>query len=330
MDNLAYERQFTSTGEKLFRHPEALKRFRDEGKATPIVMHIMKTSRCNLKCSFCSVKDRKHHEVLSLENEILQTVDKLIPLGLKAVIFSGGGEPTFDKEFEQMVDKIYSRDLEMGLITNGTLLNKYNPNVFEKFEWLRISINSLDYVKDIKLPKLNNPTVGFSYIVTDKDTTPKGTEKIRDLAKESNVSYVRLLPDCAQPLEKLLEKHKEVGEMAKKLGEPFFHQFKIHKSPNSCYLGYFHPVLYCDGYIYPCDSLVLNDFENQQFHSKFRLCKYDQIEKIYNAPLKSLVDPKKMCPNCVFERQNSLLEKVLKGDYNPLPKIGPIKHENFI
>lgn len=328
MENEDYERQFTSTGEKLYRHPEALKRFRDEGKATPIVMHIMPTSACNLKCSFCSVKDRQNHETLNLDEVILPTVDKLQKRGLKATIFSGGGEPTLYKDFDRMVEELSSRGLQMGLITNGTLLNRRKPGLLEKLEWIRISINSLDYLDQIVVPKLENPTLGFSYIVTDRDTTPEGLEKVKEYAQKMNVSYVRLLPDCAQPLDKLLEKHREVGELAKKLGKPFFHQFKVHKTPESCYLGYFHPVLYCDSNIYPCDSLVLNDFENQQFQKDFALCRYDKIDEIYDRPLKSLVDTKKMCPNCVFERQNTLLQGILDG--NPIPKSDPIKHENFI
>jgi MoaA/NifB/PqqE/SkfB family radical SAM enzyme len=328
MNNSEYERQFTSTGEKLFRHPEALRRFREEGKATPIVMHIMPTSECNLKCSFCSVKDRIHHETIGLDDIILPTVDFLKSLGLKAAIFSGGGEPTIYHDFERMVNEIHSRGIEMGMITNGTLLHKQSISVLEKFKWIRVSINSLDYLPKIRLPQLKNPTIGFSYIVTDRDTTTEGLLRIRDLARRMAVEYVRLLPDCAQPLDKLLAKHEEVAALSKSLGAPFFHQFKVHKTPEFCFLGYFHPVLYCDGNVYPCDSLVLNDFENQQFKAKFALCRYDRISELYQQPVRTLVDPKKMCPNCVFARQNTLLQAVLEGA--PIREVSEIKHENFI
>jgi MoaA/NifB/PqqE/SkfB family radical SAM enzyme len=330
MENIDYERKFTSTGEKFFRHTKALRRFQNEGKGTPIVMHVMPTSLCNLKCSFCSVKDRKNHQILSLDKIILPTIDELQSRGLKSIIISGGGEPTTYPNFKRMIDEFNDRGLEIGLITNGTRLNKYNPSIFEKMEWLRISINSLDYIDKIDVPKLEHPTIGFSYIVTDQDTTEEGLEKIRDYASKFDVKYVRLLPDCAQPLDQLLEKHKKIKELAKKLGEPFFHQYKIHKTPEKCYLGYFHPVLYCDGNIYPCDSLVLNDFNNQQFHEDFKICRYDEIGQLYDRPVSSLVDTKKMCPNCVFERQNTLLHKILDGEYPTLPEVNPIEHENFI
>ena len=330
MENSDYEKNFTSTGDKLFLHPEALKKFMEEGIATPIVLHIMPTSQCNLRCSFCSVKDRQIHENLNLEKTILPTVDKLKKRGLKSVILSGGGEPTLYPQFENMINGLKERNLEIGLITNGTLFSRYEPALFEKMEWIRVSINSLDYISDIKIPKLKHPTLGFSYIITEKDTTREGLAKIKKLANELNVSYVRLLPDCAQPLETLKQDHKKVGELAKELGEPFFHQYKVHKTPESCYLGYFHPVLYCDGNIYPCDSLVLNDFDNQQFHKEFMLCEANDIDKLYKEKVSSLVDTKKMCPNCVFERQNSLLQAVLEGKYSTIPKIEEIQHKNFI
>lgn len=313
------ETLFTSTGEKLLKHLDAMEKFQKEKLGTPIVLHIMPTSVCNLKCKFCSVKDRVTKEILDLDKVIKPTVDELTKRGLKAVIISGGGEPTLYPKFEELINYLKSKNLEIGLITNGTLLTKYDNSLWEKFSWIRISINTLEYLKQVDIPKLKNPVVGFSYIVT-KDTTDQMLNKIREYALRFKVSYVRLLPDCAVPLKQLLEDHKKVSAMAERLGPPFFHQYKIHSTPPKCYLGYFHPVLYCDGNIYPCDSLVLNDFENQQFKKEFMLCKASDIKNLYENKVKSLVDTKKMCPNCVFERQNRTLLCVLE----------PMRHENFI
>ncbi len=310
---------YTSTGEKLLKHLDAMKKFQKDHLGTPIVMHIMPTSVCNLKCKFCSVKDRKVHEILDLEKIIKPAIDELSKRGLKAVILSGGGEPMLYPKFSELVEYLSSKKLQIGLITNGTRFKYFNKALFEKFTWIRISINSLEYIERIDLPKLKKPTVGFSYIVTE-DTNQEILDKIKKYALKYNVRYVRLLPDCAQPLEKLIEAHKKTAEMAKNLGEPFFHQFKTHKTPNKCYLGYFHPVLYCDGNVYPCDSLVLNDFKDQKFKKEFKICNAKDIGKVYDEKVKSLVDTQKMCPHCVFEKQNNLLINILD----------PMEHENFI
>lgn len=325
------EKIFTSTGDKLLHHKKEMEKFQKTGVATPIVAHIMPTSACNLKCGFCSVKDRKNHEVLGLENDIIPAIDKLKDRGLKAVILSGGGEPTIYPQFEELVNYLDSKNLDIGLITNGTRLNRQSPSTLEKLTWMRISINSLENGGKVEIPYLENPTVGFSYIVTDV-TTPEMMKEVKELTAKNNIEYVRLLPDCAQPLDKLLEDHKMVGNMSKELGGPFFHQYKVPATPDNCFLGYFHPVLYCDGKVYPCDSLVLNDHKSQQFHKDFVISDMKDVEKLYDAPVsKDLIDTKKMCPNCVFERQNVVLENIYsrKVDVNKIV-LGETKHKNFV
>ncbi len=324
------ERVFTSTGEKLLHHTKAMKKFQETGIATPIVSHIMPTSMCNLSCGFCSVKDRKSHESLSLENDIVPFIEQLKERGLRAVILSGGGEPTIYPQFNELVSYLDSSNLDIGLITNGTTLYRQPKDTLEKLTWMRVSINALENGGKVKLPQLEKPTVGFSYIVTGF-TTPEMVEQIRYLATSNNIEYVRLLPDCAQPLDKLIRDHEKVGDMAKELGDPFFHQYKVPTTPDNCFLGYFHPVLYCDGKVYPCDSLVLNDHDNQQFHEDFSICEGKDIGKIYDSRISgSLVDTKKMCPNCVFERQNTLLDKIYSGKKNISKSSESIKHKNFI
>ncbi|MDH3324466.1 MAG: radical SAM protein [Candidatus Peregrinibacteria bacterium] len=324
------ERVFTSTGEKLLHHTEAMKKFQETGIATPIVAHIMPTSLCNLSCGFCSVKDRKTHETLDLESDIIPFVEQLKDRGLKAVILSGGGEPTVYPKFNELINYLDSSKLDIGLITNGTTLYRQPKDTLEKLTWMRVSINALENGGKVKLPHLKNPTVGFSYIVTDV-TTPEMLQQIKDLAVGNNIEYVRLLPDCAQPLDKLVEDHKKVGNMSRELGEPFFHQYKVPTTPDNCFLGYFHPVLYCDGKVYPCDSLVLNDHNNQQFHEDFSICEGKDVGEMYDSRINgSLVDTHKMCPNCVFERQNTLLDKIYSDKTIISKPTGSTKHKNFI
>ncbi|NCN86429.1 radical SAM protein [archaeon] len=322
------ERVFTSTGEKLLYHPEAMKKFQETGIATPIVMHIMPTSNCNLRCNFCSVKDRENHENLSLEGEIKPVVDELSKKGLKSIILSGGGEPMIYKEFEPLINYLSSKNLEIGMITNGTLLKKFPDEFYENFSWIRISINSLENGGKVIIPKAKNPIIGFSY-VTNPLTTKESLEEIKDLAIKNNIKYVRVLPDCAQPGDKLEEDHIKVNKLVEELGQPLFHQYKVPSSPKNCYLGFFHPVLYCDGNVYPCDSLVLNDHENQQFKKEFIISSAKDIGKLYEKPVYSLVNPKVSCPNCVFERQNNLLENILDGKIKNFNS-GEIIHKNFI
>jgi MoaA/NifB/PqqE/SkfB family radical SAM enzyme len=333
------ELEFTSTGEKLLYHRDAVKSLR-AGKNHPIVLHIMPTEICNLRCVFCSVAQRgaegKLHSDLTLE-QIGHVVGALKPMGLKAVILSGGGEPTAYSKINELIKYLNSENLEIGMITNGTILaEKIKSENFDLLTWIRISINSFDYREDIVVPKLNDKktALGFSYIwnpLTTEETINRIRQKIKNISAVNNVAYVRLLPDCNLPTERLEEAHNTLRKIAEKLGEPFFHQYKTHATPPECHLGRVHPVFYTDGFIYPCDSLVLNSPEDdKRFHQDFALCRWDKIGDFYSKRIKgSLVDTKK-CHHCVFSRQNHLLFDIINTNKEISEVAGEVKHVNFI
>ena len=166
MSNADYERDFTSTGHKILKHPDAIKKFQDTGIATPIVMHLMLTSECQLRCEFCSVWNRKQHENISFDS-IKWLMPQMRELGLRAVILSGGGEPLLHPEFEEIIAYLASQGLKIGVITNGLKLSELSETTINSFTWVRISLNALDYVKasKLRLPFFNKNTVlGGSYI----------------------------------------------------------------------------------------------------------------------------------------------------------------------
>ncbi|MDD5489633.1 MAG: radical SAM protein [Candidatus Moranbacteria bacterium] len=337
--NSQKESFFTSTGEKIFFHKDAINDLRNKCNH-PIVLHIMPTEICNLRCVFCSVAERGEDGRLfpDLEmSQIRKVVGNFKKMGLKAVILSGGGEPTIYPRINELLEFLHKEKLEIGLITNGVALaKKIKPKNLNYLAWIRISINSLDYLGDIQIPKLNpkKTTLGFSYIwnpLTSKKTIKKIQNKIEELSSRSRVEYVRLLPDCNLETEELEKAHKKLREMTKKLGLPFFHQYKTHITPFECHLGRVHPVLYTDGYIYPCDSLVLNSpVGDKKFHQSYALCRWDEVNKYFTGKIRgTLIDTKK-CPHCVFSRQNKLLFEIINADC-AFPEIDrKFKHVNFI
>lgn len=198
---------FTSTGSKLYHHQEVMQKLR-EGKAQLVTSHIMITDYCNHGCSFCSVLTRVGN---TLPFHVIEGyLDKVIPLGLKSVILSGGGNPILykcketKKDFNDVVNLIHSRGLEIGLITNGVKMKQYpdgrtswitaNPETLDKCTWIRISMSGLDheeqevYVPDIDPTKT---TLGFSYVYHDTYIEPQ----------ELNHGKVSTVADLITPLE---------------------------------------------------------------------------------------------------------------------------------
>jgi len=311
-------------------------------------------------------------------------VTQLKPLGLKAVILSGGGNPILYKnggwDFNDAVDYLHGEGLEIGVITNGMPLVEYRlgpahiqsrwswktvrPETLDKLTWLRISMAGLDhkenevYVPDISPSKT---TLGFSYVAHDIYEVPeephhgkvsteedlarfKGgaksikrfedrfdtlREQIAALVREHHPRYVRLLPNCLQP-ELISGRCEQLQKMANLIDPSVvFVQHKPPQAPPSCHLGYMHPVLNCDGYVYPCDSCVLNKTAEHKFAEPWRICRWDEIGELYSNPARSLIkDPSKQCPGCVFTKSNLLLHDIAKG--GPLPMPEHAEHPNFV
>ncbi len=392
---------FTSTGHKFFAHQEVMAKLRN-GQGQPIVTHVMLTDVCNHKCAFCSVQARAGDSLAF--PDVMAYLDILRGYGLKAVILSGGGNPILykckktGKDFNDVVDAIHKRGLEIGLITNGMRMREWHytddpgeewsmretypyreswvtvrPSTLDKLTWVRISMAGLDhderevYVPDIDAEKT---TLGFSYVAHDLYKEPADPHhgkvstrmdllsgdkcraadwpfeeriqelvgQITDYVRKYDPKYVRLLPNCLEP--PLIPKRcEQLREMARCVNlavddsgftEVVFVQQKPPKAPHVCYLGYVHPVLNCDGYVYPCDSCVLNEAADHQFANPWRVCRWQDIGKIYDAPVRSLIaDPKKTCPGCVFTRSNEILESVRAGGGTG-ELAGTPEHVNFV
>ena len=392
---LPLKESFISMVSKFFHHQEAMKNLRN-GRGQPITTHVMATDICNHKCAFCSVQARAG-DTLPLK-DILAYLDILLRFGLKSVILSGGGNPILYKcpeegyDFNVLVDEIHSRDLEIGVITNGMPMKGYEedtwndvlppimrrswktvrPETLDKLTWIRISMSGLDhpenavYVPDVDPEKT---TLGFSYVLHDIYTEPAdphhgqvsrpedfltlGTERLHDhrikpprygadripvltdqigeIVRKHHPKYVRLLPNCLQPA-MIPERCDLLQKMADAIDpDVVFVQYKPPAAPNACYLGYIHPVLNCDGFVYPCDSCVLNEEAGHQFGESWRVCHWSKVASIYEQPVRSLIgDPKKQCPGCVFHGSNLLLEGVVNGTADITPPVEVPSHPNFV
>lgn len=384
---------FTSTGAKFFHHQETMTKLRN-GKGQPVVTHVMLTDVCQHTCAFCSVQKRAGDSLVF--DDVLEYISILQRYGLKAVILSGGGNPILYKcketgtNFNDVVDALHMRGLEIGLITNGMPLRKYEgkwhqdrkhytireswgtvrPDTLDKLTWVRISMAGLDHNEhEVFVPDIDptKTTLGFSYVAHDIYQEPndphhgkvsrrldllsgdtsrasdqpfedRRTELIRAFSMYGILykpRYIRLLPNCLEP-EKIAHRCKQLKDVADVVNraqgyEVAFVQYKPPKAPHACYLGYVHPVLNCDGWVYPCDSCVLNEAAGHQFANPWRICRWDEVASVYEAPVRSLIaDPARTCPGCVFHESNELLKQVVDGTIELGIPQGMPTHVNFV
>jgi MoaA/NifB/PqqE/SkfB family radical SAM enzyme len=214
---------------------------------SPISINLDLTSACNFSCPFCvDSKLINAGKSLTLEG-VKKTIHTLHSHGLLSVILIGGGEPTLHKDFGEIIRYIKSKRLQIGIVTNGSRLEKIEAVVEELREkdWIRISIDAAGegVFKDLHLPKTQmtlsrilekakkvkkkNPVVslGYSFVIVwegveinGKRLHPNMDEIARsvELAREFSFDYisfkpclVRLNESQRETLLKNVEKTKE-------------------------------------------------------------------------------------------------------------------------
>lgn len=306
-----YEKRFTSTKIKLLHNLDRLQEIKD-GKFRPISIQLAPTDKCNLDCVFCSVKKREGNE-LSFE-EVCIAITELTRMGAKTIEITGGGDPTLYSFINELIEFSTNLGLKVGLITNGILLNK-NISYFllEKLSWIRISLNSLDYVKELNVNIPKGPIIGFSYVWNESSDLNK-IRKLLEYKERYDASYVRIVPDC-RDVKFIEEYRKEIQpKIQDKLGSGFFFQEKDYTPPKRCWIGYLKPFINSDGYLYRCSA---NPLIELKFNSKFRIGKIEEIKDIWDniKPFST-----EHCGECFFKEHNELIEEI----------ICKIEHEDFI
>lgn len=388
----ALSTSFTSTGEKLFWHQEAMQALRD-GSGKPIHAWLAAHDLCNHKCSFCSVGERAG-DVLAFPI-IQKYFETMVKLGLKAVTLSGGGNSILYKcretgtDFNGLVDFLHGLGLQIGVITNGMPMTEYftgyklegykdgiprysithrnswkvvSPETIDKLTWCRISMSGIDHnhrEQKVFVPDFDpsKTTLGFSWIMSDsyqepthkhgwvstpedvktpggkivraEDRMPWIEDQIRGYVERHSPAYVRLLTNCLEP-QRIPERHALLSAMAQRINpDVCFSQNKPPRQPQKCWKVLPHPCLNADGFVYPCDSTVLNKSAGHKFGSEWRICRSDQIGELYADPSKFDM-PDGICPGCVFADQVDLLHGIVGGGETPVQHGTPPQHVNFI
>lgn len=240
-----------------------------------------------------------------------------------------------------------------------------SPETLDRLTWIRISMAGLDHKeREVYVPDIDpaKTTLGFSYVLHDiyhapnepnhgkvstlydlekwggngeveygADRLPWIEEQIAHYVRLYKPRYVRLLPNCLES--NLIAGRCEVLRGVAERIDPdvVFCQYKPPSPPRACFLGYPHPVLNSDSFVYPCDSVVLNKEADHKFAAQWRICHWKDIGRIYSEPVRSLIaDPSKTCEGCVFSGTNALLDAVANGDMDITPSGEVPTHVNFV
>ncbi len=137
---------------KFVNFPDRIAALQAGKLAAPVHVRIKPINRCNHNCWYCAYRknnlqlgqDMSEQDVLP-EAKMFEIADDLSQMGVRAVTFSGGGEPLLYKKLPELIELLDKGGIRVAALTNGTALSGRNAEAFARHgTWVRISIDAWD------------------------------------------------------------------------------------------------------------------------------------------------------------------------------------------
>ena len=267
---------------------------------SPIHIRIKPTNICGHNCWYCSYKA----ETLQLgqdmverdsipRGKMMEIIDDIIEMGVKAVTFSGGGDPFYYPHLVEAVRKLVQSPVKFASLHNGSRLQGELAELFAFYAtWLRISIDGWDdksYAEYRGVPmgefskvmsNLNNfnklggkCNLGISLIIDQKNASHiyEFTKRLKDVGVNSVKMSACVVDDDVR---KNNAYHKNIFQTVKeqvclateKLSDDTFEIYdayhelegKFKKEYTWCPYLQILPVIGADLNIYPCQDKAYN------------------------------------------------------------------------
>jgi MoaA/NifB/PqqE/SkfB family radical SAM enzyme len=135
---------------KILAHPEKIVELlkREDGiPVRPFLIEIHLTNTCGHNCpncTFAAIQGDPEQKVKQLALERVRSLlDELWKFGVRAVFWSGGGDPLCYPWAQQVFEYAGAKGFKQILITNGSNLDKVDPSVLVKyFSTVRVSLDA--------------------------------------------------------------------------------------------------------------------------------------------------------------------------------------------
>lgn len=345
---------------KIFHHTEKIRDLLYGKRTAPIYIRIKPTNVCNQNCYYCGSKDDNVPEERTYNRKAMIPWKKMqeimwdiSDMGVKAVTFSGGGEPLIYPYIEDTLEIVREKNIDYSVITNGQALEGRKAELLADAKWICVSLESAHASTYERIRGVNtferviqnigdfiqkkNPfcTVGINCVVT-KDNF----QEIYDLCKlmsKLGVDNIKLSPlrldgDIGEYHKPIQDRVKDQIKQAKEEFED--NKFKIidkydndagldvnyHKPYHRCMIQEVFTVIGADCKVYLCHQRAytkdgdIGSLEERSFKELWYA--EDTIKKVRE------LDACQECDfRCVFDERNILLNNLISIDKN---------HINFI
>lgn len=137
---------------KYFRFTDRLETLAQGGVVAPVHVRIKPINHCNHDCWYCAYRadGLTLGEGMNVADAIApakmdEIIGDLIGMGVKAVTFSGGGEPLLYKPLPDAIERLATGGVRVGALSNGSNLQGRVAEAFARHAtWLRISVDAWD------------------------------------------------------------------------------------------------------------------------------------------------------------------------------------------
>lgn len=345
---------------KIFYHHDILENLRNGKRCAPLYIRIKPTNKCNHNCNYCHYKnpyldldEYGPKDEISYE-KMMEIVRDISDMGVKAVTFSGGGEPLLYPYIEETMEKLLQAGVDLSIITNGSLLQGRKAELLAHAKWVRISIDSaidesycrIRGIKEHSFDRLCENIAAFAKI-KDKGCElginvvvgKENYQEIRHMAelmKSLGVNHVKFAPLCSNHTTEyhapfMKEVIRELGAVKKELDDENFRIIDLYTDDFSnsviferqytqCPIKEFVCVIAANEKVYYCHDKaylsdgVVCDLANQSLKEGWYSAETDRLFQEFDAV--------KCCKqHCVYDSRNELINTFLNMDLN---------HVNFV
>ena len=137
---------------KSLRFTDNIDALRDRRVAAPVHIRIKPINHCNHSCWYCAYRADQLQlgEEMDLKDKIpkdkmFEIVDDIVDMEVKAVTFSGGGEPLIYKPLPDVIERLAAGGVAVGALSNGANLKGRMADAFANHgTWVRVSMDAWD------------------------------------------------------------------------------------------------------------------------------------------------------------------------------------------
>ncbi|MCX7049949.1 MAG: radical SAM protein [Candidatus Sumerlaeota bacterium] len=160
---MSHTQDYAYSGQKIFWHGEKLRALAEGRVSAPIYVRVKPTNRCNHRCYYCSYQEDKRlvtAQQMNPKDEIpfekmCEILEDFRDIGVKAVTYSGGGEPLIYPRIEEILRRTLDCKIDLSVITNGSRLDGAISDALAHAHWVRVSLDSVDAANYAKIRQVS-------------------------------------------------------------------------------------------------------------------------------------------------------------------------------